>query len=372
MLLAATAGVLGNVLGLGDDGVRASVKAAANLGLHWLLQQQDEDDGWHSETYGNMRGGAGNTALALAALAEWPEGTEVATETAYERGVRFLTTKADAQGLARPPTEIADYPVLTTALLLSALSRRPMADTEELRQRLCQGLLAVQRGGANEWPEDDPDFGGWGMTGDHAPDAESSSPSNISATAAALYALDSQQALTPAACKNALKFLERCQWPDKDDENAGGFAFTARPEDPLNKAGSRETETGLVRAHPYSTTTCDGVSALVACGVTRKDRRLSTSLDWLSRNADSNDARPPNFRKGLMFYEAQAWADVCRAINDPRLLPAHDRHVQSLLNSQQSDGSWVNSQVDMREDDPLIATAFALRALAKFPALASK
>lgn len=37
---------------------------------------------------------------------------------------------------------------------------------------------------------------------------------------------------------------------------------------------------------------------------------------------------------------------------------------EGLLRTQRSDGSWVNPQNLVKEDDPLIATGFAVRALA--------
>jgi hypothetical protein len=38
--------------------------------------------------------------------------------------------------------------------------------------------------------------------------------------------------------------------------------------------------------------------------------------------------------------------------------------VDAVKRTQRSDGSWANAENLVKEDDPLIATAFAIRALA--------
>jgi hypothetical protein len=75
-----------------------------------------------------------------------------------------------------------------------------------------------------------------------------------------------------------------------------------------------------------------------------------------------------NAREGLRFYYAQAYAEVLRlAIAAPDFRAwAHQqqRALRSdLLAAQRADGSWVNAYDGSFEDDPLIATAFAARAL---------
>lgn len=369
----ATAGLLGVLVGgRAGSSELENVEDAIKRGVRWLLQQQAEDGGWHSDTYGNMRGGAGNTALVLAALSQRNGERGTDTQAAYERGVRFLTTNLERQGFAQPPADIADYPVSATALLLTALSRRPVAVAKEIKPRLCSALRIAQRGSANGWREAHPDFGGWGLTVDRDVESDPANPSNLTATACALTALQSHEALTPAVRQDALKFLGRCQRQKSDDEDFGGFAFTVRAEDSLNKAGWRRTAGGLSEARPYPSTTCDGVIALLACGVAADDTRVTSAIAWLIRNATADSAVLPKFRKGLAFYEAQALAHVCRLTVQPQLHEVHRRHVEMLLAGQEANGSWSNSHAEMREDDPLIATAFAILALAKIPAPVSE
>jgi hypothetical protein len=81
---------------------------------------------------------------------------------------------------------------------------------------------------------------------------------------------------------------------------------------------------------------------------------------WLEKNAA--DGIPgltaeehQRWNRGLRFYWAAVSAE-CGVI--PRRLR------QSLIEEQRAGGSWLNADSLVKEDDPLIATALALRALA--------
>ena len=53
--------------------MHANAKESIQRGIDWLLKQQSVDDrGWHSETYGAMRGGASSTSLVLYAASHLP------------------------------------------------------------------------------------------------------------------------------------------------------------------------------------------------------------------------------------------------------------------------------------------------------------
>lgn len=143
-------------------------------------------------------------------------------------------------------------------------------------------------------------------------------------------------------------FLERSQNHD------GGFFFS--PVMPaLNKAG--QSAEGFVS---YGTTTADGVLALRASGVPDSDDRIARGIAWLDRNHQSD--RVPGFDEGespqaswgagLRFYYAAAIARV--------------RPQQRVrLPEQADDGSFRNVNGCVKEDDPLIATAFAVQMITR-------
>ena len=143
----------------------------------------------------------------------------------------------------------------------------------------------------------------------------------------------------------ALIYLQRSQNPD------GGFYFSpVNPE--INKAG----EDGG-RFASYGTATADGVLALRAAGVADEDQRIAKAITWLKDHHQPD--RAPGFDEGtgqpwgsgLRFYYAHAISRVL-----PRL-PVE-------LPPQSKDGSFRNSVNLVKEDDPLIATTFALYVMA--------
>jgi hypothetical protein len=75
-----------------------------------------------------------------------------------------------------------------------------------------------------------------------------------------------------------------------------------------------------------------------------------------------------SLQPALDFYYARALVRVGRHF-DKSTLPEHsvfrdhrwvEQVARELLSRQQLDGSWRNPAVDVREDDPLVATSFAL------------
>jgi len=151
---------------------------------------------------------------------------------------------------------------------------------------------------------------------------------------------------TDPAITRALVYLQRSQNPD------GGFYFSpVNPE--INKAG----ESGGIFAS-YGTATADGVLALRAAGIPDGDPRIRKAIGWLIEHHQPD--RAPGFGEetgrpwgsGLRFYYAHA---ICRVLpNLPVRLP-----------QQAADGSFKNDVNLVKEDDPLIATAFALYVMAR-------
>jgi hypothetical protein len=123
----------------------------------------------------------------------------------------------------------------------------------------------------------------------------------------------------------------------------------------LNKAG-RSAE-GFVS---YGTTTADGVLALRASGVPDSDDRMARGIAWLDRNHqsdwvpgfDEGESPQASWRTGLRFYYAAAIA---------RVLPRQ----RVRLPEQADDGSFRNSNGRVKEDDPLIATTFAIQMITR-------
>ncbi len=330
-------------------------------GVHWLLAQQSDDGGWHSQTYGQMQGGAGNTALIVYALAHLSESGRYRIRPQLERAVRFLFV-TDGES-ATPRLASADYPTYATALLILTIDRLQLDIGREQEDGLIKALKRTQRTRETILPGQEDCVGGW------SPSADVSAGANISATNLALQALRSRNALDENICASALHFLAKCQNLESGLDLDGGFCFVPIVEDPLNKAGSAPRG-DVLRGNSYGSPTTDGLAALLAIGLPSNHPRVEAATHWLQQHDsaplvpgfDGDDVR--STASALTFYYLSALARCIAVAPDSRLSRQATPILSTLVAQQQSDGSWRNSNTLMREDDPLVATAFALHALA--------
>jgi hypothetical protein len=121
------------------------------------------------------------------------------------------------------------------------------------------------------------------------------------------------------------------------------------------------------RFRSYGSTTADGILALLASGHAATGDRGIAAQHWLvSRHRDLDVpgfTGGPAYRrwpKGLAYYYA---ATSTRAFHELGIDPGAVV-ADTLANTQRADGSWANAENVVKEDDPLIATPFAVRALA--------
>ena len=143
----------------------------------------------------------------------------------------------------------------------------------------------------------------------------------------------------------ALVYLQRSQNSD------GGFYFsTINPE--TNKAG--EANGGFAS---YGTSTADGLLALRAANVPDQDARAVKAIQWL-KNHHQPDRAP-----GFDGSARQVWASGLRFYY-AYVISRTGLGLLVTLPRQAADGSFRNSNIIVKEDDPLIATTFAVQVLA--------
>jgi hypothetical protein len=316
---------------------------ALRRGADYLWSRQSAEGGWHSTTYGLLRSGHSLTPLVLLALAA--DGKR--DDKRIARGLAFLERAAKEAGALGLGDD--DYPCYATALGLRAIihfagSGHPLAP------RMVAWLKGQQMSPENGWTQEDPAFGAWGLGSVRPRTAPHCGHIDLSMTRYVLEALAEAGIGATEECRaNALVFIRRCR-------NADGSFFFSTVETGANKAG--ETADGFAG---YGSATADGILALLAAG----DSDAKTSVDWL-RNHDDPELpqgfpSPARLRyaEGLRYYYADCATRAFRAVGVPRTVP----FVEALLAAQRGDGSWANAEALVKEDDPLIATAFALSAL---------
>jgi squalene-hopene/tetraprenyl-beta-curcumene cyclase len=377
-----------------DAKPEAKIDAAMRRGSAYLLAHQGQDGAFRSEHYAAFKDGYSLSPLALLAL--WAAPPDPAVTAAFERGLDFVATLITADGALRTGLDGPTYPYYAIAGTLLALGAAGPAGErhEAVRQALIGLLRERQFSEARGWTPADPSYGGWGYypelpdknaRGGH-PDARLTA--NLSATVFSIGALRlAGVSAEDPALQKARVFVERCQnWGAVSDRpgstttrdprfDDGGFFFSPLVPD-SNKAGSAGTDAGgRTRYRSYGSMTADGLRALLRLGVPFDHERVQVASRWLAQHF-SVEANPGAFpreaelrRASSYYYYVWSAAHALRAMGATEVDTSAGRvHwaralAAALLARQRPDGSWANASMELREDDPLVATPFAMAAL---------
>jgi hypothetical protein len=311
---------------------RVELPESMERGVAALRRLQEADGAWRSVKYADMKSGLPLTALAAYALSRLPGPPECG------RAIEFLSKHLEPSGQVGN-----EYPNFTTGMTLRAFRVYRPSGWEEMTRRMAEYLVKAQETEAAGWTPEDPAYGGWGYGGlAHAP--RRLLRQDISSTRFAIEALAEAGRIAEVRDK-ALAFAARLQNED------GGFCYS-RALPTTNKAGEFQS---------YGSATADGVLALRALGEPGRSARAEA---WLAANFSAE--RVPGFAKevrvpwheGILYYYLAAAAE---AATDAARRGEIARKIRSL---QAPDGSWTNSSGIMKEDEPVIATCFALLACA--------
>ena len=152
----------------------------------------------------------------------------------------------------------------------------------------------------------------------------------------------------------------------------GGFFFHPEGKHLGNKAGW--SDRAGTKARSYGTCTADGLVALelLSAGGGKETERIEAAANWLVREAGVGEVpgfgfTPPEkgWDEGLRFYYLMALSAAITHLPEDKSVDLKQRVVTALVAEMKSGGSWKNESSKMREDDPFIATCFALVALGR-------
>jgi hypothetical protein len=339
-----------------------TIDAALQKAGRFLAEKQRADGAIPSRTYAALKDGWSLTPLAALALRMVPP--EPAAAAAYQRAVEYLAGIVAPGGAVREAPEVS-YPLYAYAIGALVLGAPDNRRHRAVHAKLLEALRGLQLVERNRWRPTDASYGGWGYATrtptrpDDGALQDDLLTSNLSATLLAIgaFVLGGTRPDDPALIA-ARGFVERCQNLATD----GGFFFSPALPDG-NKAGA--IADGRYRS--YGSMSADGLRALLRLGAPLADPRVAAASAYFARRFDATK-NPGDFapvdevrRDSSYFYWAWSAAHVIRHLSDR---PRATALAEELLRRQRPDGSWQNPASEMREDDPIVATSFAIAGLA--------
>jgi A-macroglobulin complement component/prenyltransferase/squalene oxidase-like repeat protein len=359
-------------------------------GVAFLLKQQSDDGAWRSDVYATFKDGTALTPLVLCALQDSAESAD--TKAARQKASEWLAKMARPDGTIDEGKEGIPYQVYTAALTVTALSHSENKEHTKARDAWLKYLLDRQLTEQNGWHHEDKQYGGWGYypgmprkpaPGQSVP-GQHLLESNISATA---FALDAIAAAKGWDETTAVFLLPESYVLRRYQNDDGGFHFVH--DDPVrNKAGASGTgPDGRPRFHSYGSATADGARLAWWCDsawrqpdppgavMVRGNAPAFLKAQWWLEKHFTPDRHPGTYipthepnRNAVYFYYAASVAKTFRLLGVKEVYgrPWAEQLAEALLAKQLPDGSWANPVDLVRENDPIVATAYALTALAEY------
>lgn len=367
----------------------APIDQAITQSTDFLISQQADDGGWHSEHYGSMKQGAANTALILYALSHLPHDQLAAHADSIEKARKFLVQGIESKGCVANPEGSLDYPVYGTALVLTTHKRIGLKLTSKQIQAMVKYLVDCQCMEPRGFDTKNPNHGGWDILGTGSTQGKTSG-ANVSVTYFVVEALSqfrptgktADQDPASANRENENKLPEELQravesaltaaekWCQRifNGSKDGGFYFTSKQKSMLNKAGWQDEQ--MTRPNSYGSATCDGLSLLMQLNGNQPNERTKASIGWLASHPGvetvpgfGNEVDSIGWPSSLRFYYAAALSRSLSLFEKDQSTRTKKAIVKQLTQTQLTSGAWKNESSHMRENDELIATPFGLMAL---------
>ncbi len=353
--------------------LRQEIELSITRGLNFLKQQQNKETGaWSLATEPAI------TALVLAAYTGDPThkpGGPLPAEA--DQGYKFLLSNVKPDGGIYAEGR-ANY---NTSLALLALTLNPKPEFQQATLNARKFVMGQQNDFDAKGSTDNAFDGGIGYG---RPGKDTPAHADLSNTTFALEALYYSKKLfedkAPAADKKddlnwgaAIKFIERCQnlpgsndqkWASDDPKNKGGFVY----EPGSSKAGEDKLPDGRVAMRSYGSISYAGMLSFIYAGLTADDPRVQAALQWLGENYTLEE-NPGMGQEGRFYYyhtmaKALSTAGVEELkTKDGKTVNWRDALGRHLLDTQKSDGSWLNDTGRWMESDPVLVTAYTVLAL---------
>jgi squalene-hopene/tetraprenyl-beta-curcumene cyclase len=346
-----------------------------DLGLRWMENQQHEDGSWAIAQHPAL------TALAVMTFCLDPRREPSSPlPPAAKKGVEYIMRCVQPDGGIYVPSDQGPaMPHYNTAISLSALIATGDERYRPVIAKAQQFLVAGQHLGSDIFN------GGYGYdTGTNRNYAD------LSSTYMVLEAVRASEVVLPNDVATAsmqrkldwdaaLQFLSRVQnlpasndqaWakqPTPDD--LGGFVY--HPGE--SKAGDEMSEDGSRRFHSYGSMSYAGLLSFIYAQVDRQDPRVLAAVDWIQRHYTVKE-NPGMGPQGLYYsYHTMAkalsnWGENPLKLTDGTSAWWRKDLAEKLITLQRIDsktslGYWVNDNGRWWENEPVLATSYALIAM---------
>jgi squalene-hopene/tetraprenyl-beta-curcumene cyclase len=362
-----TTGIPGLAADFTDTSYRNELQHAVERGLLWLEANQNSNGWWSVPDQPAV------TAKVLIAFQGDPRQRYRSAEPEWlQRGYRHILDSIHPDGGIHR-TNLVTY---NTALSMMALLGANKTEYEPIILKARQFLVRLQGDLGEKGKLDSPFDGGIGYGSRY----EHSDMGNTLQSLEAIYysrQLVQDKNLAESGDLNwsaAIHFLQSCQnlpshnretWASDDPQNKGGFVYYPGQ----SMAGSvTNATTSRVALRSYGSISYGGMLSYAYAELKRDDPRVKAVFEWLRQNytIEENPAMGP---QGLYFYyHTMTRALTAYGINelqlkDGRTISWKRELSQKLLDLQQKDGSWINSNGRWWEKDPALVTAYAVLSL---------
>jgi len=381
-----------------------------------MWAQQSQDGGWHSETHAVLKDGKALTPYILYHLLLIPEDKFNRPEGAVERGVEFIQREIRASmTMSEDSLPLLNYPNYSAAYALRVLCYLQKDTT--LQRIIADHLMREQFIEHRGITPDNLAYGGWGYGEPDLPFGEHGHV-DISHTRRIVEALVSynNSNRVSASLRETSKAEAKAEAEETESQNMHlsrshvhtpltfslSHSLTAShlflqgvqrtPEDPRLYEGCHSRKNlpydgGFISSsvtlatnkcepvfipdagyhYPsYATATCDGLLALHALGLD-DTKAFADAKNWLEQHQQMNTidglskSDPEQWHQIMHYYP---WAVRAEAMTAANISGSWSQQLTKLLiKEQQPDGYYINPIGGVnKEDDPLMATIFAVQA----------
>jgi squalene-hopene/tetraprenyl-beta-curcumene cyclase len=331
---------------------RTQLAASVRKGLDFLRKTQGRDGAWQSYP--------GITAICVLGFLRNGVGEK---DPAVAKACAYLAAQAKPDGgiytdQFGPAQRLPNY---NTALSLTALHATRNPKYTPVIRRAQQFLAGSQYDEGEGFRPSDRQYGGIGYgSKEDNPDV-----SNLQNALEALH--ETGHPKNAEVFKKALIFLQRCQNRKESNDqswagNDGGFIYAS--------SGESKADEYTKRPHSsYGSMTYAGLKSYIYCSVSKSDPRVQSAFNWLRANYDV-DQNPRMGSDGLYYYyhtmskTLAVWGDRTLTDSAGKKRPWAQDLSRAIVRRQRTDGAWANSNRRWREDQPDLATGYALLSLA--------